>query len=204
MKILTLGLAVVALGSCGQSVTAPQTSTHETASAEQPINEIREMKTLHDFTTTTLNGEEFNFSELKGKRVLIVNTASECGYTPQYEQLQQLYETYGGESFTIVAFPSNDFGGQEPGTDQEIAAFCEKNYGLSFPIMSKTPVTGKHKHEVYVWLTDKKRNGRKDVEVQWNFNKFLVDENGEWVAYFPSGVDPLDDRIIRFAEGDKL
>jgi len=160
-----------------------------------------EMMTLHDFESQTLSGETFSFADLKGKRVLIVNTASECGYTPQYKQLQELYENYGGEDFEIVGFPSNDFGGQEPGSDKEIAEFCQKNFGVEFPMMSKSSVTGDDKHPVYEWLTDEERNGRKTVSVQWNFNKFLVDEKGNWVAFYPSGVSPLDERIMNFAEG---
>ncbi len=158
-------------------------------------------KNLHDYHSETLEGERFDFASLKGKRVLIVNTASECGYTPQYKQLQELYSEMGGKKFTIIGFPSNDFGGQEPGSNQDIKAFCEKNYGVTFPMMAKTPVKGKDQHPIYKWLTHKDLNGKKDVSVQWNFNKFLIDENGQWVAYYPSNVSPLDEKIIAFAEG---
>ena len=163
--------------------------------------QYQQKQSLHDFSAESLNGEKFDFSQLKGKRVLIVNTASECGYTPQYEGLQQLYETYGGEGFTVVGFPSNDFGKQEPGSNEEIREFCRKNFGVSFPMMAKTPVTGKDKHPIYHWLTSKAQNGRKSVEVQWNFNKFLIDEEGNWVAYYPSDVKPMDQRIVAFAKG---
>lgn len=198
-RILFVLGAVAVLPAC--------TSTEATEFTENQMNmsttsSQQEHTTLHDFTAQSLDGEKFDFADLKGKRVLIVNTASECGYTPQYEQLQELYRKYGGDKFTIIGFPSNDFGGQEPGTDKEIQSFCQKNYGVSFPMMSKTPVTGNDKHPVYQWLTDKERNGRKTVKVQWNFNKFLVDENGEWVAYFPSDVEPLDERIVNFAKGE--
>ncbi len=159
------------------------------------------MKTLHNYQSQTLAGEDFDFSSLAGKRVLIVNTASECGYTPQYKQLQELYETYGDGDFEIIGFPSNDFGGQEPGTNDEIAQFCQQNYGVSFPMMAKTPVKGEAQHPVYEWLTQKSLNGRETVEVKWNFNKFLVNEKGEWVAYYPSATSPLDEKIVAFAEG---
>ena len=162
------------------------------------------MSTLHDFKSQTLDGQSFDFASLKGKRVLIVNTASECGYTPQYEQLQELYATYGGENFTVIGFPSNDFGGQEPGSNEEIASFCQKNTTvIENPrgAMANTPVKGAQQHPVYQWLTHKDRNGKEDVEVQWNFNKFLVNEKGEWVAYYPSSTSPLDEKIVFFAEG---
>jgi glutathione peroxidase len=161
------------------------------------------MKTLHDFTAQTLQGESFALSELEGKRVLIVNTASECGFTPQYEGLQKLYKTHGGKDFTIIGFPSNDFGRQEPGSNEEIEAFCKKNFGVTFPMMAKTPVTGADKHPVYAWLTDKDQNGVADAKVSWNFNKFLIDENGNWIAHYPSQVKPMDKAIVSFARGDQ-
>ncbi len=184
----------------------PETATAETSEIQtQPTAQLsenqNEMKTLHDYSSQTLDGENFEFSKLKGKRVLIVNTASECGYTPQYKQLQELQDEFGGADFTVIGFPSNDFGGQEPGDAKEIAAFCEKNYGVTFPLMAKSPVKGEDKNPVYKWLTSKEMNGKEDAEVKWNFNKFLVDENGKWVAYFPSGTSPLDEEIVEFAKG---
>jgi glutathione peroxidase len=162
--------------------------------------DLSKMKSLHDFKSTTLSGENFDFAQLKGKRVLIVNTASQCGYTSQYEQLQELYETYGGENFTVVGFPSNDFGGQEPGSNQDIKAFCQKNFGVTFPMMAKTPVKGKGQHPIYAWLCQKDLNGVDNASVSWNFNKFLVNEKGHWVAHYPSNVGPLNDRIVAFAK----
>ena len=196
MKAISLVVALTFLIACNQ------TETQKVATASISHNKSMEkMKNLHDYSSETLDGETFDFSSLKGKRVLIVNTASECGYTPQYKQLQELYSELGGDQFTIIGFPSNDFGGQEPGSNTEIKAFCEKNYGVSFPMMAKTPVKGNDQHPIYKWLTHKDMNGKEDVTVQWNFNKFLVDENGNWVAYYPSGVSPLDEKIIAFAEG---
>jgi glutathione peroxidase len=154
------------------------------------------MKTLHDFSATTLDGKTFDLSKLKGKKVLIVNTASECGLTPQYEQLQELYNEHGGDEFEIIGFPSNDFGAQEPGTDDQIAAFCQKNYGVSFPMMSKVHVKGEEQCEIYRWLTSKSENGVGDFEVQWNFHKFLIDENGALVKEVLPQTLPIDEEIL--------
>ena len=161
-------------------------------------NSIQKMN-FYDFKVTDINGETFDFSSLKGQRVLVVNTASECGYTKQYKQLEELYEMYADKKFTIIGFPANDFGGQEPGSDAEIATFCEKNYGVTFPMMSKITVKGDKMSPVYKWLTSKAENGVSDGNVKWNFHKFLVDENGMWVAELPSSVTPLDDKITTFA-----
>jgi len=133
---------------------------------------------------------------------LIVNTASECGYTPQYKQLEELYKQYGGDTFTIIGFPANNFGGQEPGSDEQIAAFCEKNYGVTFPMMSKISVKGNDEHPLYKWLTSKELNGVSNGEVKWNFHKFLIDENGKWYAELSSKVSPLNEEIIAFASGN--
>lgn len=161
----------------------------------------QKVKNFYDFDVKTLAGEDFDLAQLKGKRVLVVNTASECGYTPQYAQLQELYAMYGGDQFTVIGFPSDDFGGQEPGSSEEIAAFCQKNYGVTFPMMDKIVVKGEDMHPVYQWLTQKAMNGVSDAEVKWNFNKFLIDENAHWVAYFGSKVLPLDEQIVAFAKG---
>jgi glutathione peroxidase len=156
-----------------------------------------------NFEIKTLGGEPFDFSSLKGKRLLLVNTASECGFTPQYKQLQELHETYGGKGFEIVGFPANNFGGQEPGSNAEIATFCEKNYGVSFVMMEKISVKGSNIHPIYKWLTDKELNGVKDMGVQWNFQKFLIDEEGHLVEVYLSNKSPLSEDIIAFAEGKK-
>ena len=154
------------------------------------------MKTLHDFKVTAIDGKEFDLSSLKGKKVMIVNVASECGYTPQYADLQKLYETYGGGKFVIIAFPSNEFGGQEPGTNEEIETFCKKNYGVTFPVMAKIQVKGDDAHPLYQWLTKKEQNGVLDSEVKWNFQKYLVDENGNLVDMLPSKEKPLSDKVV--------
>ena len=155
-------------------------------------------KNLHEFKTKTLEGTNFNFADLKGKKVLIVNTASECGYTPQYKDLEALYEKYKDKNFVIVGFPCNDFGGQEPGTSADIKAFCTKNFGVTFPLMEKISIATS---PVYQWLTHKTENGVLDATVKWNFNKFLVDEKGNLVKYLSSNVKPMDAEITNWIEG---
>lgn len=157
-------------------------------------------KNLYDFKVTDVDGKEFDMSKLKGKKVLIVNVASKCGLTPQYEQLQQLYDKYKYTGFTIIGFPSNNFKGQEPGSNAEIKEFCTKNYGVTFPIMSKIEVTGDNKAPIYKWLTEKKVNGKLDAEVQWNFQKFMIDEKGNLVDFLAPKSSPLDEKIIKWVE----
>lgn len=154
--------------------------------------------TLHDFVVEDIYGDEFRFSDLKGKRVMIVNTASKCGLTPQFEALEKLYRKYGEQNFVIVGFPANNFMNQEPGTNEEIIAFCEENYGVTFPMMSKISVKGDDIHPLYQWLTQKEKNGNLDSEVAWNFQKYLINEKGELVAMFSPRHDPLSEEIIGF------
>lgn len=145
-------------------------------------------------------GEEFDFTRLRGRKVLIVNTASNCGYTGQYDELQKLYERYAG-TLEILAFPSNDFKEQEKGSDAEIAEFCRVNFGVKFPLMAKTTVArGGHQHEVYRWLTDSARNGWNSKAPSWNFSKYLVDEQGRLTSYFDPSISPLGVEVIRAIE----
>lgn len=153
-------------------------------------------KSFYDFKVSDIEGGNFDLSKLKGKKVLVVNTASKCGLTPQYKQLQSLFETYGGDKFTIIGFPANNFMKQEPGTDSEIAEFCEKNYGVTFQMMSKISVKGDDIHPLYQWLTQKSQNGVLDSEVKWNFQKYLIDENGKLVDMVEPKVKPDDDKIL--------
>lgn len=155
-------------------------------------------KNLHSFKAKTLEGKEFDFASLKGKKVLIVNTASECGYTPQYKDLQALSVKYSSNNFLIIGFPCNDFGGQEPGTGTEIKSFCQKNYGVTFQMMEKVSIATS---PIYKWLTSKAENGVLDAVVKWNFNKFLIDEKGNLVKYLPSSVKPMDAEITKWIEG---
>jgi glutathione peroxidase len=153
-------------------------------------------KTFHDFTVTTIDGEEYPLSQLDGKKVLVVNTASKCGNTPQYEDLENLYKTYGGEKFTIIGFPANNFLSQEPGSNEEIKQFCTSKYGVTFPMMSKISVKGSDIAPVYKWLTSKEENGVMDAPVKWNFQKFMIDENGNLAGMVAPGDSPMSDRIV--------
>ncbi len=159
-----------------------------------------EKESIHQFKVPDLYGDEFDFSSLKGNKVMIVNTASECGLTPQYEQLQEVYEHYKDKKFIIVGFPANNFGAQEPGSDEQIAAFCKKNYGVTFPMMSKISVKGDDMHEVYQFLTQKSKNGLEDSEVAWNFQKYLLDENGNLVKVIHPKILPNDESILKWIE----
>lgn len=202
MKNIFIALTAAGVVTACNVADSNQISTQESIELAMITKNEIEAKSFYDFKSETLMGEEFDFSQLKGKRVLVVNTASKCGYTPQYEELQKLYDKYGGEKFMVIGFPSNDFMKQEPGSDEEIAEFCKKNYGVTFPMMSKTVVkNGDDQNAVYAWLTHKEQNGVDDAKVSWNFNKFLVDENGKWVAHYKSKTSPLDDEIAKFAEG---
>ena len=156
-------------------------------------------RTIYDFKVDGLSGGTVDFSKFKGKKILVVNTASECGYTPQYEDLEALYKKYS-DKLVIVGFPANDFGHQEPGTNTEIATFCKKNYGVSFPMAAKITVKGDDMAPIYHWLTEEKYNHYKDSEVKWNFQKYLIDEKGNLIAVFPSKVKPTNDEVISAIE----
>jgi glutathione peroxidase len=151
---------------------------------------------FYDFKVKTLEGEDFDFSSLKGKKVMIVNVASKCGFTPQYKDLEELFERYSSDDFIILGFPANNFMNQEPGTAEEIRKFCTDKYGVTFPIMEKISVKGKDMHPVYKWLTSREKNGVKDSEVSWNFQKYLIDEKGNLVDVIPPKEKPASDKVI--------
>ena len=153
-------------------------------------------KSFHDFTVKDINGADFKFSSLKGKKVMVVNVASKCGLTPQYEELQQLYDTYKDRNFVIIGFPANNFKDQEPGSNKEIKNFCSLNYGVTFPLMEKISVTGKDQEPIYKWLTKKSENGKLDQEVTWNFQKFLIDEKGNLVDVMMPKESPMSQKVI--------
>ena len=143
----------------------------------------------------SIDGAEYDYTMLKGKKVLIVNTASECGYTPQYEDLEKLYQAYK-DKLVILGFPANNFGGQEPGSNEEIKEFCKSKYSVTFPMFEKISVAGDDMAQIYKWLTSKDLNGWNDQQPKWNFNKYLLDEEGNLVKYYSSAVKPMSDEIV--------
>lgn len=185
-KLLITAAAFV---SCAAQSNTPTMANEVSATTEAVAN-----KSIYDFKVTALDGGTIDFASFKGKKILIVNTASECGYTPQYEGLEKLYEKYK-DKLVIVGFPANNFGSQEPGTNDEIGAFCKKNYGVTFPMAAKISVKGDDTAPIYKWLCHKSENGVLDAEVGWNFNKFLLDENGKLLAHFESKVEPMSEEI---------
>lgn len=164
-----------------------QTSTMKESSKNQ--------QSIYQFKVSDLYGNEFDFASLKGKKILIVNTASECGLTPQYEQLQSLYEEFGGDNFVIIGFPANNFGNQEPGSNEQIATFCKANFGVTFPMMDKISVKGDDMAPIYKFLTQKSLNGFADSNVEWNFQKYLIDEKGHVVQVINPRILPNDPEI---------
>ena len=155
-----------------------------------------EKQTIYQFKVEDLYGKPFDFTALKGKKILIVNTASKCGLTPQYKDLEAIYKLYKDKNFIIVGFPANNFGHQEPGTNTEISTFCEMNYGVTFPMMSKISVKGDDMHPLYQFLTQKSKNGLQDSEVQWNFQKYLINEKGELEKVISPEVLPTDTSVV--------
>nr|WP_236612840.1 glutathione peroxidase [Cesiribacter andamanensis] len=147
-------------------------------------------QTFYDFKLKTLDGQEVDFTQYRGKKVLVVNTASECGFTPQYKDLQALHEQHGAK-VTVLGFPANNFGGQEPGSNEQIALFCQKNYGVSFTMFEKVSVKGSDQHPLFQWLQAQSGEAPK-----WNFSKYLIDEEGKVIGFYPSGVNPMDDPIL--------
>ncbi|WP_114822334.1 glutathione peroxidase [Chryseobacterium sp. KLBC 52] len=154
-------------------------------------------KTIYDFKVESLDGKEINFADFKGKKILIVNTASECGFTPQYADLEKVYEQYK-DKLVVVGFPANNFGGQEPGTNTEIGAFCQKNYGVTFPMAAKVSVKGDDTAPIFKYLTEQELNGVKNTSILWNFTKFLIDENGKLIDSFVSTTKPTDQAITKY------
>ena len=159
---------------------------------------------LHDFTVRAIDGSDYPLAQLAGKKVIVVNVASKCGLTPQYKALQALYEKYRESGLVIVGFPANNFLGQEPGTNEEIQTFCEVNYGVTFPMMSKISVKGKEMHPLYAWLTRKSENGVEDSPVTWNFQKFLIDGQGNRVASIAPKTKPDAEEVVRWIESGEF
>lgn len=202
MRIFML-LLIVCVISCTSKPKEKETKTTSTEETTQKATPEKTMKkgSIHQFTVKDIAGNDFKLAELKGKKVMFVNTASECGLTPQYEQLQEVYETFKDKNFTIIGFPANNFGAQEPGTDKQIATFCKANYGVTFPMMSKISVKGDDMHEVYQFLTQKAQNGLEDSDVAWNFQKYLVNTNGELEKVISPKILPNDEAVLAWIEG---
>lgn len=164
---------------------------------------LMSQKSFYDFTVQTIDGQQFSFADLKGKKVMIVNTASKCGHTPQYKDLELLNKAYK-QKLVIIGFPANNFMNQEPGTNSEIREFCDSKYGVTFPMMAKISVKGSDMHPLYQWLTRKSENGVLDSEVAWNFQKYIIDENGNLVGYFKPAVKPLSDEVVMWVTKNKF
>lgn len=163
--------------------------------AEIQETEPKEKLSFFDFTVKDIDGNDFDLKQLKGKKILVVNTASECGFTSQYEDLQKLYEAYKNQNFTVIGFPSNDFGEQEPGDNQKIKQFCTQQFKVTFPMMSKISVIGEEQHPLYQFLTQKNKNGKMDSEVKWNFQKYLINPDGSLAEVYYSKTNPMDEEI---------
>lgn len=165
-----------------------------------PLISMGQTKSFYDFTVNDIDGKPFSFEQLKGKKVMVINVASKCGYTPQYEQLEAIYKKYKDRGLIIIGFPANNFMHQEPGTNKEIKAFCTLNYGVTFPMMGKISVKGKDMAPVYHWLTEKELNGVENSTVKWNFQKYLISPEGKLEKVIMSKVKPDDPEIIDWIE----
>ena len=152
-------------------------------------------KTVYDFPLKDIKGNDFNLSKFKGKKILLVNTASACGFTPQYAQLEELHQNLR-DKLEVIGLPCNDFGAQEPGSEQQIEQFCDVNFKITFPLTSKVQILGDHPHPLYEFLMKKELNGYRDSEVKWNFQKYLIDENGNLIKIFSPALDPLAEEIL--------
>ncbi|OON68433.1 glutathione peroxidase [Hymenobacter sp. CRA2] len=193
MKTLVLYAAAAALAACGARSASGPNATAAMPETETAVPAAR--GTVYDFTVNDINGQPVKLSQYAGKKLLIVNTASECGYTPQYKELEELYRKHG-DRVTVLGFPANNFGGQEPGTNQQIATFCEKNYGVTFPLFSKVSVQGADTAPLYQFLGSKAQNGTTDDKPTWNFCKYLINEQGQVVAFYPSKVKPMSEELV--------
>lgn len=197
--IRILAIAIAALMFSG-SIFILFNNTHsryfypEQVSIARTLDAQAQLMSIYDFKVPGLNGDTIDFAAFKGKKILIVNTASKCGFTPQYKELEALYEKYK-DRLVIVGFPANNFFSQEPGSNEKIREFCAKNYGVSFPMAAKISVKGRNIAPIYKWLCNKEENAVMDAKITWNFNKFLLDEKGMIIAKFNSRVSPMSDEI---------
>ncbi|WP_166924109.1 glutathione peroxidase [Flavobacterium poyangense] len=190
-KVLFMVYGALFLFSCQNQAQTNKTKTPKT-------DHVMAKETIYQFKVEDLSGNPFDFASLKGKKIMIVNTASKCGLTPQYKDLEAIYKEYKDKGFVIVGFPANNFASQEPGTNEEIGAFCQQNYGVTFPMMDKVSVKGDDMCAVYKFLTQKAKNGVEDSEVEWNFQKYLINEKGELVKVIKPRTLPTDPEIINW------
>ncbi|MDF2158053.1 glutathione peroxidase [Algoriphagus sp. CAU 1675] len=196
MKKFLFTLSLISLLSCQRTLERP----NSLQASLIPKTETFMESSFYNFKMKDLDGNEIDFSQFKGKKVLLVNVASKCGFTPQYEDLQKLHQEYG-DKIAVLGFPANNFGGQEPGSNDDIKEFCTANFGVTFPVFEKISVKGYDKHPLYRWLSDEKLNGWNNQEPTWNFCKYYVNEKGELMKFFPSTVSPMDDEIISLIKG---
>ena len=189
--LLTLATAASAVAFMAATSAAP----FDMSTAAENTLEETAAKSVYDFTVKSIDGKDVKLSQYKGKKLLFVNTASECGYTPQYKQLEELYKKHG-DKVTVLGFPANNFGGQEPGTEAQIATFCEKNYGVTFPLFSKISVAGADTAPLYKYLSSKAQNGTVGEAPNWNFCKYLVNEKGQVVKFYASKVSPTSPELL--------
>ncbi len=192
MRILIPFLMLIVLFGCNSSKNTATETMEKTEYAKQSI---------HQFQVADINGETFDFGKLKGKKIMIVNTASKCGLTAQYRDLQELYNKFKDDGFVIIGFPANNFLGQEPGSNEKIKTFCEQKFGVTFPMMAKISVKGKEIHPIYRFLTEKEKNGVADSKVSWNFQKYLLDENGYLIKHVSPKTGPMSDDILSWIKG---
>ena len=198
-KFVTLSFGIFLLWSCQNN--AQNSAVSAITKSNENMNTETQIETIYQYKVTDLYGKEFDFASLKGKKVLVVNTASECGLTPQYKDLESIYAKYKDKDFVIVGFPANNFGSQEPGSNEEIAKFCQMNYGVTFPMMSKISVKGDEKADIYKFLTQKSKNGLQDSQVEWNFQKYLISEEGKLIKVLSPRVLPTDAVIVDWING---
>lgn len=191
MKYLSFLLVGLLWTSC-----QAQSSKSKTKTTQKTTQNTKKMKSFYDYTFTDINDEPFNMAELKGKKVIVLNTASKCGYTKQYDALEKIYQQYKDQGLVVIGFPSDNFGGQEFDNNEEIAQFCKVNFGVTFPLMEKSDVIGQNQNPIFQFLTKKANNGKLDTEVKWNFTKFLINEDGSLEASYPSAVVPDAKEIL--------
>lgn len=195
LKIVGVGLVMLSVLTISCAYNGAEAAESNESVSTEKENVMKSMESIYDIKINKLDGSPLDLNDYKGKKMLFVNVASKCGFTPQYAELQELYDKYNGK-LEIIGVPCNQFGGQEPGSSDEIAQFCEKNYGVTFTMTEKVDVKGASQHPLYAWLTMKEKNGVMDASIKWNFHKFLVDEDGELINMYNSRVNPLGEELV--------